>query len=524
MPTVLLASPVRQKQPILRCFLDSIQTLNTDGLSLDALFIDDNIEPAASELLRTFRLGNRQAIIFAGDKAGQYVCNANTHFWKEGLIWKVAYYKDLALRYALEHGYDYVMLVDSDLVLHPDTLQVLVQAQKDIIAEVFWTRWQPGMAELPQVWVQDQYQLYYKERGEQLTNEQVARRTAEFLTQLRVPGVYEVGGLGACTLISRRALELGVSFAEIPNLSFWGEDRHFCIRAAALGLQLYVDTHCPAYHIYREEDLAGAPVYSAVGSLSNEQENKAGPRSQRPSESAPVTHQKGQPRITLAMLVRNEANRYLHHVIESVLGAIDNAVILDDASEDDTVSVCKSLLDSIPLTITSNDQSGFHNEVSLRKQLWQMTISQNPEWILCLDADEVLERRGANELRRLVQDSDTFYYAFRLYDMWDPLHYREDGYWQAHKTYRIFLVRYVPGFIYEWNESPQHCGRFPKNVIQLPGKASDLRIKHFGWADPISRREKYKRYLALDPEARYGIREQYESILDPHPTLIRWQE
>ena len=30
----------------------------------------------------------------------------------------------------------------------------------------------------------------------------------------------------------------------------FGEDRHFCIRAAALGLSLYVDTHYPAYHIY----------------------------------------------------------------------------------------------------------------------------------------------------------------------------------------------------------------------------------------------------------------------------------
>jgi SRSO17 transposase len=62
-------------------------------------------------------------------------------------------------------------------------------------------------------------------------------------------------------LISRTALEAGVNFSRISNLSFWGEDRHFCIRAAALGLQLFVDTHYPAYHIYRDSDLEGVKSF-----------------------------------------------------------------------------------------------------------------------------------------------------------------------------------------------------------------------------------------------------------------------
>ena len=53
------------------------------------------------------------------------------------------------------------------------------------------------------------------------------------------------------TIKCNKALKLGVSFSIIDNISFWGEDRHFCIRAEALGLKLYVDTVYPAYHIYR---------------------------------------------------------------------------------------------------------------------------------------------------------------------------------------------------------------------------------------------------------------------------------
>ncbi|MCL6593455.1 MAG: glycosyl transferase, partial [Alicyclobacillus sp.] len=105
------------------------------------------------------------------------------------------------------------------------------------------------------------YTLFKHHRGEKLTEAERQQRQQQFLNQLRIPGIYEVGGLGACTLIRRSALEKGVNFSEIPNLSFWGEDRHFCIRAAALGLRLWVDTHVPAYHIYRLDDLDGVTLY-----------------------------------------------------------------------------------------------------------------------------------------------------------------------------------------------------------------------------------------------------------------------
>ena len=35
--------------------------------------------------------------------------------------------------------------------------------------------------------------------------------------------------------------------------------------------------------------------------------------------------------------------------------------------------------------------------------------------------------------------------------------------------------------------------------------------------------QKFKRYQSLDPDAIYGIREQYDSIMDPNPTLLKWE-
>lgn len=173
------------------------------------------------------------------------------------MIWKVAGFKDDIIKFAKNNNYDYLFLVDSDIVLHPNTLRHLISSGKDIISEIFWTSWTNDSPELPQVWLKDVYTLYEISRGEILSNEEIYFRQQKFINMLKVPGIYEVGGLGACTLISRFALDKGVNFSEIKNLSFWGEDRHFCIRAAALGFSLYVDTHYPAYHIYRESDLDG---------------------------------------------------------------------------------------------------------------------------------------------------------------------------------------------------------------------------------------------------------------------------
>ncbi len=108
--------------------------------------------------------------------------------------------------------------------------------------------------------MEDQYALY-KSGREPLSEAEITKRTQKFLQMLSRPGTYKVGGLGACTLISQQALSRGVSFGEIYNLGLTGEDRHFCVRAVALGLELYADTHYPPFHIYRESELSKLHEY-----------------------------------------------------------------------------------------------------------------------------------------------------------------------------------------------------------------------------------------------------------------------
>ncbi|MBM7854294.1 glycosyltransferase involved in cell wall biosynthesis [Desulfohalotomaculum tongense] len=512
---VLAGSAVRQKPGILSEFLQSLLELDTAGITVDFMFVNDNELEKSEELLKNFNPPRSRVHIIEGDKTDTYTCDEKKHQWKETLIWKVADYKDRIISYAREKNYDFLFLIDSDLVLHPRTLVHLISTGRDIISEIFWTKWNPELPPLPQVWVTDQYNLYHKHRNQQLTQEEINSRINGYLNCLKIPGVYEVGGLGACTLISKKALQAGVSYKEIKNLSFWGEDRHFCIRASALGFKLYVDTHYPAYHIYRESELEGVAGYKNWCRKRLFNTGGASLRSRTKSENN---------KLTLSMLVRNEAGRYLPQVLKHAAEYIDEAVILDDASEDDTAAVCREILKDIPLTLVSNKTPGFDNEIQLRKQQWELTVSTGPDWILCLDADEIFEDRVKNEIRLLINQPYYDYFAFRLYDFWDAHHYREDTYWQAHKFYRPFLIRYQPNFNYLWKETSLHCGRLPANIIELPGALSRLRIKHFGWADVKDRVDKYQRYMRLDPGGKHGIIQQYQSILDPNPRLIKWEE
>jgi GT2 family glycosyltransferase len=264
---VVVGSPVHQKPAILREFMNALSQQDVEGLQVDHVFVDDNRDPASSALLREFADAVPRVTVVPVSAPDAYVCDEVTHHWTESLIWKVAEFKDAIIEHALEQGHDSLFLIDSDLVLHPRTLRHLVSRDCDVVSEVFWTRWQPDAVELPQVWVQDTYDLVPKGRGEELSLEETQRRINLVLGQLRTPGLYKVGGLGACTMISRRALELGARFREIPNLSFWGEDRHFCIRAAALGLELYADTELPPLHLYRDEDLSRVASFAAVSGL-----------------------------------------------------------------------------------------------------------------------------------------------------------------------------------------------------------------------------------------------------------------
>lgn len=360
-PGILIGSPVCQKPEILKEFLRSLGDLRTDGLKVQFYFVDDNEDPASRDLLARFAEEHPGSFIQAYETPSvPYVRTDTTHYWPEELVWKVAGMKDGILEYAKSQTFDYLFLADSDLVLHPDTLLQLARAQKDIVSTIFWTKWQPHSPEMPQVWMSDHYTLYESRGGETLDDQEIAGRTQEFLNKLRVPGLYEVGGLGACTLISRNAMEAGVCFKKIRNLSLWGEDRHFCVRSAALGFSLFVDTHLPAYHIYRDSDLAGVDAYR--------------------QSFSPAVQKKRSVTVSLCMIVKNE-EAALERCLSSVRELVDEIVIVDTGSTDKTREVAASFGAEVFEFPWVDDFAAARNHAFGKA---------TKEYVMWLDADDVI--------------------------------------------------------------------------------------------------------------------------------------
>ena len=554
MSKILFGSPIRQKPTILSAFLKGLDTLDLAGLDVGYMFVDDNADATSSALLREFQQTHQNVVINSSKEYGilpnqEYVCNNSAHVWKKELIQRITAYKNDIIAYARDNGYDYLFFVDSDLIMNPKTIKHLIGRNVDIVSNVFWTQWTiPGELH-PQVWLQDEAAFYVRDWDNPYSQSMINQKAHDFFAQLRIPGLYKVGGLGACTLLNRRSIESGVSFDVIDNVSFWGEDRHFCIRARVLGLGLYVDTVYPAYHIYRDFYLDGVENYkkngfdlnhryhAVPGSTSAKSNNvfqrlwaKVRPYAQRYWHSAKKSAYRNkriirpEHKLTLSMIVKNEENRYLEDVLMNAMKYVDEVMILDDASTDNTVALCERILKDFPHKIVVNTESMFHKEGYLRKKQWDETIKMNPDWILFLDADEILEDRMQKVVSSLLENDSVDLFCFKLYDMWDQNRYRSDSYWNAHTRYMPFLLRYQPNYKYRFNMANHHCGRMPMNVLQMDYANVDIRVKHYGWSRAEDRKAKYARYMEMDPGGRLGIPEQYQSIMDEAPNLVRFED
>ena len=99
--------------------------------------------------------------------------------------------------------------------------------------------------------------------------------------------------------------------------------------------------------------------------------------------------------ISLCMIVKDEAAN-LPHCLESVKGCVDEILILDTGSRDDTIAIAESYGAKVNAMEWGNDFAAARN---------QSIASATGDWILVLDADESLTAAG-RELLQQVQTGD----------------------------------------------------------------------------------------------------------------------
>ena len=226
-------TPVRQSDEILEMHLAGLDAQGFD----ESWFYDDNDTPspllADREVLPPMDLPSRE----------NYGRGAVRHEWPMGAVARVATIKNRALAMFLKTDHEFIFLIDSDVLIPPGLVDHLAGLSTPIVSAVYWSDWGGGAQ--PNVWDYHPYSVVGS------------------WEKFRKPADHIVGGLGACTLIHRSVIEVGVNFNPVRGISYGGEDRHFCIRASAADIPLIACSHFDVFHIYHDTQIEEARQWTA---------------------------------------------------------------------------------------------------------------------------------------------------------------------------------------------------------------------------------------------------------------------
>lgn len=212
--------------------------------------------------------------------------------------------------------------------------------------------------------------------------------------------------------------------------------------------------------------------------------------------------------LTVATIVRNEADRFLPSALAAWREFADRICVLDDGSTDNTVALCNSF----DAEVHCQDSAMFGNEWAARRKLWHLA-SQDADWVLHLDADQVPSCDPRPFLKAPVS-------CFRVYDLWSEDTYREDAWWTGHQRCwwpSVHVPSLPPDFRDEWPERGWHSGHVPMNVPGPQWGINGCAILHYAYATPELRAQKAAMYEALGPHLTAREKFHARTIVIPNP-------
>lgn len=232
-----------------------------------------------------------------------------------------------------------------------------------------------------------------------------------------------------------------------------------------------------------------------------------------------------------AMRIKNET-QWIRRSIESQLGICDKVLVLDDHSTDDTRDIVRSFGERCVLI-----ESTFEgvDEGRDKSYLLKYLIAADPEWVLWIDGDEVLEKHATAVLKREMQSSAVGFFHMQVLYFWDDENkIRVDGVYANLSRPSMFRVRgqdhsklHFPRG--DGKANLHNGGNCPQGITGY-GVMSEARIKHYGYLTWEERQRKYEFYNRVDPNNE--AEDCYRHIVEipgarhaPGPTMLQnWVE
>jgi tetratricopeptide (TPR) repeat protein len=203
------------------------------------------------------------------------------------------------------------------------------------------------------------------------------------------------------------------------------------------------------------------------------------------------------PRISLCMIARNE-QRFLRECLERAQAAVDEIVLVDTGSTDDTVAIAASFGAKVLHTPWTDDFSAPRN-LGL--------AAATGDWILVLDADEFLRPGAAERIRALVEVPAALGYHLHFVNVY--------GEGRTLGVMMVRLFRNLPGITYQnviheqVTPSLQRIGA----PLGLTLRSGDVTVDHYGYSDEVmdqrgknERNERlFQKQLQQTPDDIYGL-------------------
>jgi len=183
----------------------------------------------------------------------------------------------------------------------------------------------------------------------------------------------------------------------------------------------------------------------------------------------------GVPRLSLCMIVRNEAHR-LGNCLESVKGLIDELVVVDTGSTDGTEEVARKYGAVLGHFTWCDDFAAARNH--------SLSLATG-DWVLWLDADDLLSPEYHAQIRHLLTRGRDKSYFFLLDD-------------QGYENVSCLQMRLFPNLPGVCFEMPIHEQVTPSlgrlGVAMVP---TQVRVTHTGYPTPEVVKAKKERYLRI---------------------------
>jgi glycosyltransferase involved in cell wall biosynthesis len=188
--------------------------------------------------------------------------------------------------------------------------------------------------------------------------------------------------------------------------------------------------------------------------------------------------------ISAVIITKNEAH-IIGRTLESLHGIVDEIIVVDSGSTDETIAICKN--HHARVIQTSWDGYGLNKNKGIR-------VAKN-DWILNVDADEIIGPELKKNILEIILDKENIVYVFNFLNFYcnKPIKY---GVWKNDKHIRLYNRKKVI-----WKDMAVHEELLLPEDVQMQSIRGKL--FHYTYSNYYEYINKSVNYAKLSAEKYY---------------------